>query len=167
MSLRLSKVPGIDPNSRDNSGLTAVMYAVVGNKPQCVEKLWTLTGVDWNVVGAGGYSAIMLAVYQGHVGVVEALLPVSSLDLNLTDSWGFSVAHLAVESKHVDSVRILQLLCEDGRVDWNTADPEGNRPVLMALERNKLEMFKTLVRTPGVNTNITDGEGRTLVQLVM
>ena len=46
-------------------------------------------------------------------------------------------------------------------------DQEGDRPVLMALRRNKVDMFKTLVRTPGVNTNITDGEGRTLVQLVM
>ena len=122
MSLRLSQVPGILLNSRDNSGSTAVMYAVDFNRPQytgqCVEKLRALTGVDWNAVEEDGYSAIMMAVYHGFVDVVEALLPVSTLDLNITASDGFSVAHIAVESHHVDSIRILKLLSEDGRVDW-------------------------------------------------
>ena len=143
------------------------MWAVDRNHPQCVEKLRAIAGVDWNVVTKKGISAIMAAVYLGYTGVVEALLPVSTLDLNLTTSDGVSVAHLAVRSDHGNSVRILKLLCDDGRVDWNTADQEGNRPVLMALRRNKVEMFRTLVRTPGVDTNITDGEGRSLVQLVM
>ena len=57
-------------------------------------------------------------------------------------------------------------LCEDGRVNWNINSGPGY-PVLMALKLNKVEMFRALVRTPGVDTSITDGEGRSLVQLVM
>ena len=113
-----------------------------------------------------GLSAIMLAVSLGHVGVVEALLPVSTLDLTIIDSDGYSVAHKAVMSEEVNSLGILELLCQDGRVDWNINTGPGF-PVLMTLEFNKVGMFRALVRTPGVNTNITDGEGKSLVQLVM
>ena len=107
----------------------------------------------------------MIAVAEGHVGVLEALLPVSSLDLNITDKYGWSAAHKAVDSDEGNSLRILELLCQDGRVDWNLNTGPGY-PLLMALRRNKVEMFRTLVRTPGVNTDITDGEGRSLLQLV-
>ena len=165
MVVRLCQVPGILLNSQDNQGLTALMFAV--NSVQCIEKLRAITGVDWNAVDKEGYSAIMVAVYLGNVGVVEALLPVSTLDLNIKISGGVSVAHIAVVSNEVNAQRILELLCKDGRVDWNIPDPEGNRPVLLALEDNKVEMFRTLVRTPGVDTNITNSEGRSLVQLVM
>ena len=143
------------------------MYAVVNNKVQCVEKLRTTTGVDWNAVSKVGNSAVLMAVSYGHVGVLEALLPVSSLDLKIKTSAGVSVAHFAVDSDKVNSLRILELLCQDERMDWNTEDPEGKRPVLLALELNKVEMFRSLVRTPGVDTNITNSEGRSLVQLVM
>ena len=163
---RLCKVPGMNLNSPDVEGATALMYAVV-NSVQCVEKLRAITGLDWNAVNKKGSTAIMLAVYLGYVGVVEALLPVSTLDLNIKTSGGASVAHFAVGSDKVNAKRILELLCEDGRVDWNIPDPEGNRPVLLALKLNKVEMFRSLVRTPGVETNITDSEGRSLVQLVM
>ena len=164
---KLCQVPGINLNSRDNLGFTALMYAVADNHVQCVEKLRAVTGVDWDALNKDGLSAIMFAVFGGHVGVVEALLPVSTLDLNTKTSAGVSVAHIAVRSDEVDSLRILELLCQDERVDWNTEDPLGKRPVLLALELNKVEMFRSLVRTPGVETNITDGEGRSLVQLVM
>ena len=168
---RLCKVPGINLNARHHLlGHTALMYAVVQDNVQCIEKLRAISGVDWNAVTGLGYSAAMLGVQRGHVGVVEALLLVSSLDLNMTNQGGFSVAHIVVESDQVDYrryLRILQLLCQDGRVDWNAVDFDGYSPVLRALELNKVEMFRTLVKTPGVNTNITDGEGRSLVQLVM
>ena len=164
---KLCQVPGILLNSRDIQGNTALMIALATNHIQCVEKLRAVTGVDWNALNKDGLSTIMLAVILGYVGVVEALLPVSSLDLKIKTSDGNSLAHFAVDSDKVNSQRILQLLCQDERVDWNTEDPEGKRPVLLALELNKVEMFRSLVRTPGVETNITDSEGRSLVQLVM
>ena len=162
---RLSQVPGINLNPREDSiGATALMIAVDNNNLQCVEKLRAMAGVDWNAVEMNGYSAIMRAVVKGNVDAVEALLSVSTLDLNITASNGVSLAHLAVVSP-VNSLRILQLLCQDGRVVWNINTGPGF-PVMMALQLNKVEMFRALVRTPGVNTDITDGEGRSLLQLV-
>ena len=164
---KLCQAPGINLNTGENEGYTALMIAVSGNKPQCVEKFRAIAGagIDWNA-GKDGYSAVMFAVAMGHVGVVEALLPISNLDLSLTGNNGCSVAHIAVKSDKENSLRILQLLCQDGRVNWNVNTGPGN-PLLMALERNKVEMFRTLVRTPGVNTDITDPQGRSLAQLVM
>ena len=95
---------------------------------------------------------------------MEVLLPVSSLSITNTD--GDTVAHLAVKSTKADSLRILQLLCQEGRVDWNTLDREGNSPAMIALELNKVEMFRALVRTPGVDTDLTDSQGRDLMELV-
>ena len=164
----LCQVPGIQLNARHHIlGHTALMCAAAENNVQCIEKLRAVAGVDWNVVTGLGYSALMLAIQRGHFGVVEALLPVSSLDLNWYSRAGLSAALIAVQSDHVDALKILQLLCQDGRVNWNTVDEEGDSPVVMALYLNKVEMFRTLVKTPGVNTNITDGEGRSLVQLIM
>lgn len=165
---KLCQVPGLNLNARSNGGYTAVMCAVGHNEVRCVEKIRAIAGadVDWNAMHHGFSAAVMMAVVMGYVGVVEALLPVSSLDLNLANNIGFSVAHLAVSSDKVNSLRILELLCQDGRVDWNINNGPGY-PLLIALERNKVEMFQTLVRTPGVNTAITDGGGRSLVQLVM
>ena len=164
---RLCQVPGVDLNCRDDSQLkqTAVMHAVGHNKLRCVEKFRAVTGVDWDVVNSFGFSAIMEAVSLGHTAIVEALLPVSSLVLTNTD--GDSMAHLAVKASKPDSLKILQLLCQDGRVDWNTKDREGNCAVLIALENNQVERFRTLVRTPGVDTDITDAQGRNLMQLIM
>ena len=127
---KLCQVPGINLNYRDIKGFTALMCAVATNHVQCVEKFRAINGVDWDAL-KHGLSAIMVAVKWGHVGVVEALLPVSSLNLNIKTSAGFSVAHYAVASDKVNSLRILELLCQDERVDWNTEDPMGKRPVLL------------------------------------
>jgi len=165
---RLCQVPGILLNARHHIlGHTALMCAAAENNVQCIEKLRAVAGVDWNVVTGLGYSALMLAIQRGHFGAVEALLPVSSLDLNWYSRAGLSAALIAVQSDHVDALKILQLLCQDGRVNWNITDEKGDSPVVVALYLNKVEMFRTLVKTPGVNTNITDGEGRSLVQLIM
>ena len=165
---KLCQAPGINLNSGTNTGKTAVMYAVDNNNPQCVEKLRAVagSGVDWNAVEEDGFTAVMLAVEEGYVGVLEALLPVSSLDLNIIAKNGLSVAHIAVRSDKVNSLRILELLCQDDRVDWNLNTGPGY-PLLMAVKLNKVEMFRTLVRTPGVDTNVTYRDGRSLVQLVM
>ena len=172
---RLCQVPGINLNSRDGTRVncTALLFAVTSltvsdslNHLQCVEKLRAVTGVDWDAVDSVfGFSGIMAAVYLGHTGIVETLLPVSNLSLTNTD--GDTVAHLAVKSTQAVALRILQLLCQDGRVDWNTLDRKGKSPAMIALELNKVDMFRCLVRTPGVDTDLTDGEGRNLMQLIM
>ena len=128
MVARLCREPGILLNSRDDWGNSALMWAAFGNKTQCVEKLRAIAGVDWNAVDKNGFSAVLMAVTLGHVGVLEALLPVSGLDLNILNKAGFSVAHRAVKSSKANSLRILQLLCEDGRVDWNVPDPRVTAP---------------------------------------
>ena len=169
---RLCQVPGINLNSRDDTWVkfTALLFAVTVsdslNHLQCVEKLRAVTGVDWDAVDSYfGFSAIMAAVHLGFTGIVETLLPVSNLSLTNTD--GDTVAHLAVKSTKAVALRILQVLCQDGRVDWNTLDREGKSPAMIALELNKVDMFRCLVRTPGVDTDLTDGEGRNLLQLIM
>ena len=164
---RLCQVPGIDINYQDDSRLenTALMHAVAHNNLQCVEKLRAVTGLNWDVEDSFGHSALMVAVVLGHTGIVETLLPVCSLSITNTD--GNTVTHLAVKSTKAVALRILQVLCQDGRVDWNTVDREGRSPAMIALELNKVDMFRCLVRTPGVDTDLTDGEGRNLMQLIM
>lgn len=139
------------------------MYAALSSNVQCIEKLRAVAGVDWNAVTGIGYTALMLAVQRGFVDVVEALLLVPGLDLNMTNHGGLSATLIAVNSDEENSLKILELLCQDGRVNWDTVDS----PIFEALYLNKVEMFRTMVKTPGVNTNISDVEGRSLVQLIM
>ena len=89
-------------------------------------------------------------------------VPPTRLDLSLTDPAGRNLAQIAVESEGANSVRCLQLLSQNRRVNWNIKNREGETPVMFCLKNNKIEMARILLSTPRVNLNTRDNQGKYL-----
>ena len=117
-------MPGVDLNCRDVHGLTALHWAVAGNRPACVSVLSELAGLDWNVrtrTDSAGWYPLTMAVEKGRADILQIILtvPEPHLDLSVIDSRGRNIAQIAEESDRGDRQRCLELLSGDRRVDWN------------------------------------------------
>lgn len=159
---RLCRVPGLEVNTKDRFGQTALFTAVGNVKPVCVSVLREVTGVDWNAGWADGYSPLTVAVWYGHADILQVILsvPPPHLDLGVTDDRGRNIAQIAVEEIGGDRQRCIELLSRDRRVDWNTKNGAGDTPVMYCLKNNKIEMARCLINTPGVDLNISDSDGQ-------
>ena len=163
---RLCQVTGIQLNSGDDHGQTALHLAVAQNKPACVSVLRDVAGVDWNVRTDHGNYPLTLAVSMGLTDILQTILTVPEfhLDLSVTDGRARNIARIAVEENRGDRQRCLELLSGDRRVDqyWNIKNQDGDTPVMYCLKNNKIEMARCLINTPGVDLDTVDRDGRYL-----
>ena len=54
------------------------------------------------------------------------------------------------------------MLSRDRRVDWNIKNTQGDTPVMFCLKRNKIEMARCLINTPGVDLDTVDRDSEML-----
>ena len=148
---KLCQAPGIELNSLSFLGRTGLHMAVHKNHSDCVEELRRAGGdrVDWNLKSHDGWYPLTLALCKGHAEVLEIILtvPQPQLDLSVTDKEGRrTVAQIAVESNVRDSLRCVEILLEDNRVNWNIKNKERETPLMYCRRNNKTAMAKTLKR---------------------
>lgn len=166
---RLCLVPGIDLNCKDISGDTALINAVYFGNTECIKALKRKhTRVNWNMTGKHGDSALIIAVQRAYADILEILLSVPTIDINSENSEGEGIAQIAVEwigERRVgERLKCLKLLSKDPRVDWNVMNKEDSDvPIIYALRREKIDMVEILMKTPGVNLDVKDRNGQTLV----
>jgi ankyrin repeat protein len=84
---------GIDPNTRDQFGTTALEHAAEAGHTEVV-KLLLGKGADANLKDMRGNSALMLAVWNGHTDTVKAIVS-SGADVNLRNSAGLTALSIA------------------------------------------------------------------------
>ena len=167
---RLTQVPDIHLNSRDEDGRTALLCAVFRNNPACVSVLRSTAGVDWNARSDGGFTPLTVAVYWGDAECLQIILSVPEplLDLSVTDLGGRNIAQLAVAGplNYGDKQRCLELLSGDRRVDpyWIVKNPDGDAPVMFCLKNNRTTMATTLLSNTSLDLDLdtVDSEGRHL-----
>ena len=147
---KLCQAPGIELNCLSYLGRTGLHMAVHKNHPDCVEELRRAGAdrIDWNVRSNDGWYPLTLALLRGHAEVLEVILtvPHPQLDLSVTDREGRTLAQMAVESNARDSLRCLEILLEDSRVNWNTRNKDRETPLMYCRRNNKTAMVKTLKR---------------------
>ena len=161
---RLCQVDGVDINGRDRDGWTALHQAVSRNDLACLEILREVSRTDWNVRTNSGAFPLSMTLLWGLPDILQLILSVSppSLDLSLTDPAGRNLAQIAVESEGANSVKCVELLSQNTRLNWNMKNREGETPVMFCLKNNKVEMARILLGTPRVNLNTRDNQGKYL-----
>ena len=134
---RLCQAPDVSLNCPDDNGLTALHFAVKfspGSSSACVSVLREAGArVDWNARTDDGRFPLTMAVFSGSAGILETILSVGQpdLDLSVISPSNRNVAQLAVESYGLDSLRCVELLARDGRVDWSIKNRYGDTPLMI------------------------------------
>ena len=73
--------------------------------------------------------------------------------MNTTDRDNVSVAYHAIELR---ALKVVRLLREDPRVDWNLRSDNGGSPITRALVVCNEHILKIVLSVPEVNLNVLD-----------
>ena len=97
----------IDPNLRDNRGMTALMRASVVGHLGVVKALLSDKRVDPNLQDNDGMTSLVLASSAGHLDIVKALVADERISPNLQDNGSREALIVAVVRGHLEIVKVL------------------------------------------------------------
>jgi ankyrin repeat protein len=101
--------PGIDINSRDNNGTSALMGAVrIRTFPSHVLAMLAVPGIDVNAKNNDGNSALMLAAESARSENVKALLAFPGIDVNATNNDGDTALDIATRNGTEEIVELIR-----------------------------------------------------------
>lgn len=148
---------GINPNAKNERGLTALTYAIINTEPNTVKLL--LKKADINLKDDQGNGALQLAIKKDNGRVVEMLLK-NNADVNVTgrdgETTNQSPLYTALLSSDMD---LFKKLLEKG-ADPNIADSEGAFPLSEACIRRSadIDTIKLLI-SKGADVNKIENNG--------
>ena len=145
---------GIDINSRNKDGVTALAYASGRGHMDIVQKLLD-NNADVNISSNIGSTALMNAAYMGHVKIVSILIA-GGADVNAQSKNGTSALMNAAAHGHLEIVEML--LANDADVD--ACDECGLNALWNAISSGHGEIVKLLINK-GVNVNARADDGTT------
>ena len=99
--------PNMDINVRDESGRTALNYAIIDEYLTVLYTLLSRPDLKVNAKNTGGLTALHLAVIHDYEAGVEALLMHRDINVNAADKQGRTPLHFAAKTGAVASVRAL------------------------------------------------------------
>ncbi len=108
-----------DINAENMVGMTPLMYAVIENNPEVVNKLMQKEKLEINKQDKYERTALMYAIQYGNNESVKRLLQSPKLDVNLQDNLGWTALMYAIEYGNVEAVRLVK---DDSRVDYLLKD---------------------------------------------
>lgn len=118
-------VRGVDPNTRDGKGNTALQIAIKEQSWKAAETLLLYPALDVNARNQAGESALMLAALRGQLHWLKLLLGRGAA-VNQT---GWSALHYAASFSE-DSACVEWLLKKGAEA--NARSPNGTTPLMMA-----------------------------------
>ena len=154
---------GADVNAKDNSGYTALIWAVAMGHTDIVEMLLAVPDINVNVKEWDeGNTALTLAVEDGNTAIVEALLAAPDIDVNAKGTrWNNPALVGAADRGYTDIVEAL--LAHPG-IDVNVAD-EGYTALIAAARQGHTAIVEALLAA-GIDVNVKDEvEGETALRL--
>ena len=145
---------GINPNVKDNKGMTALMYAANNNHIEIVKTLLN-KGVEVNAKAYDGRTALILVAQTGHTELVQALLD-KGAEINAKDKNGNNALMCAVDNSHTDTVHALLVKGADVN-----AKSKGDWTALMFAAKNGLMDTVKILLSKGAEVNARDIHGKT------
>jgi hypothetical protein len=127
---RLLDDPRIDPNVRDESGNTALIYAVNNDDVFLVERLLADERTDPNIKTPSGYPVLLKAVLEGYENIVELLLANKRTNPNIVDGLVGRTALMAAAFGGHEGV--VEKLLASKKTDPNIFDMHGNTALAYA-----------------------------------
>jgi len=153
---------GVDPNLRDEEGLTPLHRALIHNNPYNAEVVDLLLsrGADPNVRGRDGNAPLHLAAEFNRVQTAALLLK-HGADPNAVNARGETPLHIAAgEGRYA----VAYLLLQHG-ADPNARDAEGNAPLHRAAANCRYALAQLLIQH-GADPNAKNNEGKTPADLL-
>jgi ankyrin repeat protein len=105
-----------------------------------------------NAVNPMGFTPLILACYRGNVEVANYLID-NVKNLNYESREGTALASLSINYNK----ELIEKLLKKG-VNPNTADSQGNTPLLWAIKRGNVELAKILMNNKA-NLDVKDASG--------
>jgi len=152
---------GVDPNLRDEEGLTPLHRALMHNNPYSAEVVDLLLsrGADPNVRGRDGNTPLHLAAEFNRVQAAALLLK-HGADPNAVNARGEAPLHIAAgEGRYA----VAYLLLQHG-ADPNARDAEGNTPLHRAAANCRYALAQLLVQH-SADPNAKNNQGKTPADL--
>ncbi|KAJ8774994.1 hypothetical protein K2173_019998 [Erythroxylum novogranatense] len=144
-------VNGLDIDSVDKDGLTALHKAIIGKKEAVISHLLR-KGASPYVKDRDGASLLHYAVQAGAIQTVKLLIKYK-VDVNVADNEGWTPLHIAVQSRNRDIVKVLLV----NGADKTRRTMHGNTPLDLCLcygkDFNSYDLAK-LVKTVPVDRGI-------------
>lgn len=138
---------GVNLDSTDENGMTALMYAAEKNHPKAVNLLIS-HGADIEVCHYRA-TALVYAVFKGNTACVKALLDAgASTNICLRFNGDQGILHLVPKEK----TEILQMLIK-AKAPLNQTDDGGHTPLMWAILEKNLT-FTTLLLNAGANPDL-------------
>jgi len=99
---QLLAAPGIDVNTVNDKGYTALMVAAEMGEAEAVRQLLAAPGIDVNTVNDKGYTALMYAAEEGQTIVVMQLLAAPDINMYLKNADGMTAWLIAIDGRYED-----------------------------------------------------------------
>ena len=144
---------GVDINTQDADGCTALYYACHQGQTQAV-RLLVEKGAISSIQNNSGFHALEIAVAKCYSKIAEILLE-HGADVDL-DRQGFSALHAAAAVGCIDAINIL--LKYKATIDMKDRAGTGRTPLHWAIQDGHTDIAKLLISS-GANVNDKDSEG--------
>ena len=126
-----------------------------------------LVFLDFNMKGDQAKTALMLAVERGEIGVVKLFLEYAEdkkIDLNVIDRLWFTKNTALFYAVLRQQDQILDLLCQDPRIEINVRDGSSQTPFMAACDLgfpDILQVFFKYAQSRNIDLNARDQNGMT------
>jgi serine/threonine-protein phosphatase 6 regulatory ankyrin repeat subunit B len=149
----LLQQPNIDINKRDLQGNIALSYTVTRNHKEILEQLLKQSNVDLKTLRA----ALITAICKGYIEIVELLLKQPDIDIN--DEYVEAI--IIIFGMATGNENIIKLFIDKG-LNVNKKFFGGEVTLLMlAIQFGFYRIINLLLKQPGIDINIKDGNGET------
>ena len=133
---------GADPNRADEDGLTSIYWTAKNGHVAALETL-IACGAQYDNADISGSTPLHYAAESGHKEVASALLKRGAHPGRACKK-GNTPLHLASKYDHQDVAELI-IACHRDRVDPNTANDEGESPLLVATRSGNTKVVKVFL----------------------
>ena len=145
---------GVDVNSQDDMGDTALIWAIVNGHTEIADELLKQPNINVNIKNKYGNTALIWANREGHIEIVKELLKHPNIDVNSIDESKNTALILA---SLMGQIEIVKELLKHPNIDVNIKNARGKTALYYANQEIK-KMIREYVpgvdRREGVGVNI-------------
>lgn len=153
---------GANPNIKDKTGSTALIYAVQVADSSIASTIITNNKTDPNIKNSNGDSALILAVVRGSADLVTAVLSSSKTDPNIQDANGNTALILAVQ---IGNSNLADIVLLNPDTDPNVKNFNGTTALIIAVQKGSSDLVSTILNDRDTDPNVQDSNGNTALTI--